>query len=944
MLPSKTLRKVNIGIYVSSKHTTLDIKRSLAALDFGNTFPIHQCFLYQDGHEVFEHHEFSFHHSLSTKREKGKDYFFKHLSNTSGNDAILFMEAGVLLSTQALTKGLLLLNKFHQYNFLTPGSYEKLEKKSSLLNWMEFKKRADEKESSLKFSLSELRNNYVLVRKSALENIEIVGFQAKSNHQFSDRNEKIQAINFQKDILKEKSFSSQTLPLISCVLPTANRALFLNQSLLYFQEQSYPNKELIIVFNSSEDLPQDLNLSENIKLVQSNSTSIGAKRNEGCRQANGLIIAQWDDDDIYHPNRLEIQAKPILEGGCEISALGNISFFGLDDWSFWNCSEKLHQSIFAEDVAGGTLVFLKKVWELTGPYPNTSLREDADFLLKAGKRGARLKKLDGSELFVYLRHEANSWQFPLGKFLSPKAWIKNEIFPLVERNLDFYQKTRDTIKSKRTPLVSCIMPTADRPSFIEKAISQFIKQDFEEKELIIADNGIYSIEHLIPKIENIKYYRLQSGQSLGTIRNFCCSKAQSKVIMHWDDDDFYAHDWISFQYSVLKEESADICGLSQLYFYNSDQDESWKYQYPLEEKKWVAGATMAYTRQFWLQNPFPQITIGEDNLFVWSGNPKVFSHKYQQGFIATIHSSNTSRKKTGSRRWTKTSMEENERIARAYFHKEAEQTNTIKSLISSIQMNNLKYCKPENYSEALAFENKLGLEVLIAKFLKENKSRIPKHIHQVWIGNKTPPWEWINTFKQKLTKNHPDWDYTLWREEDIEKLNLVNQWAYDDEVQISGKVNILRYELLFQFGGIYIDADMEWLNENPLDKLIDETNYTAMFAGKEDDHLLANSVIGSSKNNPILAVLIQVLKESYSITRNTWKLATWQATGPKFFTEICKTYNITQFPSYYFYPVSWLKNHVGIDTSQFPHSYMIQYGYSTNNLGALPQSSGRKNQ
>lgn len=938
MLLDKTLRKVNIGIYVSSKHQTSDISKTLAALDFGNTFPIHQCFLYQDANEIFDHHEFSFHQTLSTKREKGKDYFFKHLSNTSGSNAILFIEAGTLFSVQDLIQSLILLNKFKHYELLTPSTYHQLQKQSSFLNWSDFKRITGVGQVSIKFSPSLLHNNFVLVRKTALSHLQLIGSQDKRSKPLLIEDSKALIAHFHGDLDHWKTMDSPMTPLISCILPTSNRSIYINQSIHYFQEQSYSNKELIIVFNKAEDLPKDLKLSENIKLIQSNSTSIGAKRNEACKQARGLLIAQWDDDDIYHPNRLKVQAEPIIKRKCEISALGNIPFFGLDDWSFWTCSKKLHQTIFINDVAGGTLVYLKKVWDISGPYPNTSLREDADFMLRAEKHKARVQKIDGANLFVYLRHEANSWRFPLGKYLSTSSWLKSQIFPLVEKHSAFYEGIRILKESEKAPLVSCIMPTADRPNFIVKAIKQFVNQDFKEKELIIADNGVDAIEHLIPQQENIRYYRLKNGESLGSIRNFCCTKAKAEVIMHWDDDDFYANDWISYQFSVLKAESADVCGLSALYFYNPNQSESWKYQYPSSGKKWVAGATMAYTREFWRNNPFPKINIGEDNTFVWSGNPKVYAHTYEEGFTATIHTLNTSPKKTESKRWTKVSLIENSRIVTDYSSTENELEGELNKLTSSIQLKLLSDCKTNNYNCINDFENRIELEVLIPKYLKQNKPTIPKYIHQVWIGENTPPWEWINTFKEELAANHPDWKYTLWREEDIKQLELINQWAYNDETQLSGKVNILRYELLHQFGGVYIDADMEWLNKKSLDDLIYKTNYTGLFAGKEDDSLLANSVIGCSKGNPIMALLIKVLAESYSTTRKDWKLPTWQATGPQFFTEMVKSFNITQFPTYYFYPVSWLQNHVGIDTNQFPHSYMIQYGYSTNSLGDSPKT------
>ncbi|MCT4636698.1 MAG: hypothetical protein N4A72_03225 [Bacteroidales bacterium] len=211
--------------------------------------------------------------------------------------------------------------------------------------------------------------------------------------------------------------------------------------------------------------------------------------------------------------------------------------------------------------------------------------------------------------------------------------------------------------------------------------------------------------------------------------------------------------------------------------------------------------------------------------------------------------------------------------------------------------------------------------------------QIPRIIHQVWIGPNKPPWQWIDTFRKKFIERHPNWKYVLWREEDIDKLNLVNRTLYDRETALSGKVNILRYELLYQFGGIYIDADSEWINNKPLDDLLEQTNLTGIFAGREDDNMIANGVIGCSQYNPLMLYTIKLLSDTFTENRIINKHPTWISSGPRFFSETLMDKGITIFPTYYFYPVSWCTDVRGTDTSIFPDSYMMQYGYSTNGLG-----------
>jgi glycosyltransferase involved in cell wall biosynthesis len=55
------------------------------------------------------------------------------------------------------------------------------------------------------------------------------------------------------------------------------------------------------------------------------------------------------------------------------------------------------------------------------------------------------------------------------------------------------------------PLVSCLMPTADRREFIPCAIRCFKNQDYENLELIILDDGEQEIRDLIPSDPRIRY-------------------------------------------------------------------------------------------------------------------------------------------------------------------------------------------------------------------------------------------------------------------------------------------------------------------------------------------------------------------------------------------------------------------------------------------------------
>ncbi|MEL6719076.1 MAG: glycosyltransferase family 2 protein [Bacteroidota bacterium] len=208
--------------------------------------------------------------------------------------------------------------------------------------------------------------------------------------------------------------------------------------------------------------------------------------------------------------------------------------------------------------------------------------------------------------------------------------------------------------SNETPLVSCIMPTYNRRKFIPNAIEYFLRQDYPNKELVIVDDGEDSIEDLIPKDTQIKYFRTNRFSTLGQKRNYCIEKSTSEYIMHWDDDDWMASYRISYQMTELLKNRVEICGIQNMYFRSIITGECWLYKYPNNAKPWLAGGSLLYTKKFWLKQPFPNIQVASDTAFIFSRNLHDYRvHPNYNFYIATIHSANTSSKQTSNSVWHK---------------------------------------------------------------------------------------------------------------------------------------------------------------------------------------------------------------------------------------------------------------------------------------------------
>ncbi len=196
------------------------------------------------------------------------------------------------------------------------------------------------------------------------------------------------------------------------------------------------------------------------------------------------------------------------------------------------------------------------------------------------------------------------------------------------------------------------MPTADRRRFVSAAIRCFQAQDYENRELIVLDNGRHAIADLLPDDPRIRYERDNSVRTLGGWRNVACQLARGEIVAHWDDDDWYPTNRISRQVETLLRSEADICGSSRFYCFELDGVRAWEYIYIASPHPWLAGSTLAYKKSCWQRKPFPDLQAGEDARFVWAhANERVIDLADAALCIATIHSDNTSPKQLDGPCW-----------------------------------------------------------------------------------------------------------------------------------------------------------------------------------------------------------------------------------------------------------------------------------------------------
>lgn len=193
-------------------------------------------------------------------------------------------------------------------------------------------------------------------------------------------------------------------PLITCIMPTRDRRRFVAQAFTYFERQTWPERELVVLDDGDdpvEDLVQSDPRVRYVRLPVRRST--GAKRNLACEMARGELIAHWDDDDWMAPRRLAVQANAInASTGEGVSGLSRLAFVDPVRRRAWEYAWDTRPACW---VAGGTMCYPRSLWS-RHPFPDVREAEDTRFM--AGLRGASVIPSTDTSMYVGLVHAGNT--------------------------------------------------------------------------------------------------------------------------------------------------------------------------------------------------------------------------------------------------------------------------------------------------------------------------------------------------------------------------------------------------------------------------------------------------------------------------------------------------------------------------------------------------------
>ena len=133
-----------------------------------------------------------------------------------------------------------------------------------------------------------------------------------------------------------------------------------------------------------------------------------------------------------------------------------------------------------------------------------------------------------------------------------------------------------------TDKISILIPTYNRNKFLPLLLHNIKIQDYDHKLLnviidddgdipFISDNEISEVRKYLHPV-NLLYVKNKKRRNIGTKRNNLIKICPTKIFCFMDDDDIYIPTYISYSYSILKQNKYGCVGSDKMLFTMSDKN------------------------------------------------------------------------------------------------------------------------------------------------------------------------------------------------------------------------------------------------------------------------------------------------------------------------------------------------------------------------------------
>jgi glycosyltransferase involved in cell wall biosynthesis len=192
----------------------------------------------------------------------------------------------------------------------------------------------------------------------------------------------------------------------------------------------------------------------------------------------------------------------------------------------------------------------------------------------------------------------------------------------------------------RDDLVSCLMPTRDRPHFVSQALRYFARQTYIRSELLVIDDGEQSVERLCAGLPRVRYLRLDRPTLTGTKMNLAIEQACGSVLQKLDDDDYYHPEFLQRAIAALprslEEQRRTVVAWDCFLVLFAGET-----RLRFSGHGWNAGGTLCFSRELWAGRPFRDVRTGYDSWFLADHQPAIIRVCAPEHYIHVRHGGNT---------------------------------------------------------------------------------------------------------------------------------------------------------------------------------------------------------------------------------------------------------------------------------------------------------------
>jgi glycosyltransferase involved in cell wall biosynthesis len=210
------------------------------------------------------------------------------------------------------------------------------------------------------------------------------------------------------------------------------RLPYFRQSVADYLRQTHAHRELVVVLDRGDPSTRVALLDhvaslrrDDIRIVElERNLTLGALRNVSLAQARGDIVCQWDDDDLYHPERVATQLELMRESGADALCLEEVlHFFPSTRTLHWVNFRKTDPKAFP-----GSLMMrrgLAVTYPETGPTAERG--EDTAVIAQLHALGGFRVVAGWPHLYVYRSHGANTWSDDHHRMLAQELSISKAL-------------------------------------------------------------------------------------------------------------------------------------------------------------------------------------------------------------------------------------------------------------------------------------------------------------------------------------------------------------------------------------------------------------------------------------------------------------------------------------------------------------------------------------